>query len=144
MKHLAVFFATLFILATMNPAVALADQRGRGYAGLGIYFDETFFPVYVKENDTTSVNTVSSVTATESGLGFNTYTTLGYVFWHNSVIFGLTYNAYSLTTKRPNIVDGDTGKKETTTESMLGPTLGWLNGRFRTLITYFVKGEKKL
>ena len=140
MKHLFLFYIILAL-----SLVAHADQRGNGSRGgaLGIYFDETFFPVYVNKNDTTSITAPPGV-ATESGLGFDTYTTLGYVFWNSRALFGLTYNVYSLQTKRANVETGDSGLNEKTKDIKFGPTIGWFNGGFRVLFTFFVSGEKEL
>lgn len=117
-----------------------AQSRG-GAGGYGIYLEETFFPVYVNQNDTSAITT--SRVADEKGLGFDTRTTLGYMFLGGSLMFGLTYNYYNLSTKRPNVSGGDPGLKETTNESQFGPTLGWFSGGFRTLFTFFVAGEKE-
>lgn len=134
---LLVSISTIFIL----PANA---QYGGGSTASGgpYYFEETFFPLYVDKNDTTSITTSPGV-ATETGLGFDFRTTLGYIFW-DSMLVGLSYNYYTLSTKRPNVQGGDAGLKETTADNKFGPTIGWINGGFRTLFTFFVSGSKEV
>lgn len=131
------------IMITLISLPAFAQGRGTAGGGMGyLYFEETFFPVYVNKNDTTSV-TDSPGVATETGLGFDGRTTLGYALG-GSVLIGFTYDTYRLTTKRPNVVGGDTGLEETTSRSEYGPTLGFLNGGFRLLGTLFVGGVNQV
>lgn len=94
------------------------------------------------KNDTTSI-TGSPGVASETGLGFDTRTTLGYVFGQ-SFLLGLTYNNYSLATDRKNVSGGSPGLKQTTAENQFGPTIGWLNGGFRAMFTMFMSGNKEV
>jgi hypothetical protein len=94
------------------------------------------------KNDTTSFNTAPGV-AMESGTGFDFRTTLGYIFG-GSYVVGLTYNMYSLTTNRASVVGGSSGLNETTKQSEMGPTVGYISGGWRYLLTYFISGTKSL
>jgi hypothetical protein len=131
--------ASVFI-STLTGSVVLAQSHGG--SGGNIYIEETFFPKYVDKNDTTSI-TGSPGVASETGLGFDTRTTLGYVFGQ-SFLFGLTYNNYSLATDRKNVSGGSPGLKQTTAENQFGPTIGWLNGGFRATFTMFMSGNKEV
>lgn len=127
-------------------AWAQGSSRTSGHGGAStynIYFDETFFPVYVDKNDTTSINTAPGV-ATETGLGFDTHTTIGYMFFGDSLVVGLSYNYYRLTTKRANVPGGDSGLNETTVDWQFGPSVGWLYGGFRALVMFYVSGNKNV
>lgn len=132
-------------LVTISIISTSAFAQGRGGGGGGpshVYFEETFFPVYVNKNDTTSV-TESPGVATETGLGYDARTTLGYAF-NGSLLVGFTYNMYRLTTKRANVEGGDSGFEQTTSRSEYGPTLGYLNGGFRLLGTVFLGGSQQI
>ncbi len=137
MKRIYLIISILFF-----SSVSYAQSRS-GTSGYGIYLEETFFPVYVNENDTTAVTNSTTDVADEKGLGFYTRTTLGYMLFGGSWMIGLTYNYYTLTTKRAAVAGGDEGLKESTNESQFGPTIGWFSGGFRTLFTFFVSGEKE-
>jgi hypothetical protein len=130
-----------FAISLISSPAARAQSRGAGGAtpGVGFYFDETFFPVYVSKVDTSSV-TDSSV-PTESGWGFDTRTTLGYAFW-DTLLVGLTYNYYHLKTARPNVPGGTPQLDETTTHDEFGPTIGYVQSGWRALLTVFVGGKK--
>lgn len=136
MKRSLLFFFAALQLLTFVPQVSQAAGRGGG----GFFLDETFFPVYVNSNDTTSFNTAPGV-ATQSGLGFDFRTTLGYLFGGNYLL-GFTYNTYSLSTTRAAVDGGDSGLEETTTQSEMGPTLGYVKNGWRILATYFISGTK--
>jgi hypothetical protein len=125
----------VIVLASLTSAFA-ADSKG----STGFYLDETFLPKLVDKNDTTSYTDTPGA-ASETGLGFDTKTTLGYVF-SGSWFVGATYNSYSLTTSRSNRVGGDSGLDETTELNYLGPTLGWLTGGWRVMATAVISGEK--
>src|SRR5206468_3514652 len=51
---------------------------------------------------------------------------------------------YHLNTKRPNVEGGDSGLDETTSKSEFGPTLGYLNGGWRVLLTMFMSGTQEV
>src|SRR4051794_23797323 len=110
----------------MIPQFALARSGNAG----GIYFDETLFPVYVNRNDTGSITGPPGV-ATESGLGYDSRTTLGYAFLNHSLLVGATYNLYHLQTKRDYVSGGDSGLDQTTEHTEWGPTLGYLGENWR-------------
>jgi len=126
------------VLALVNFTSTSAQAAGR--SGGGFFIDETFLPIMVNKNDTTSFYNAPGV-ATESGTGYDFRTTVGYVFGGNYVV-GLTYNMYSLTTTRASVVGGDSGMNEKTTRSEMGPTVGYINNGWRALMTYFISGEK--
>jgi hypothetical protein len=130
----------LIILVTAFSLPAFAQTRSQG----NIYFEETFFPEYVNRNDTTSQTTAPGV-ATEKGLGYDLRTTIGYLWFAQSFLTGLTFNLYNLKTDRPNVVGADPGLDETTKDNRLGLTLGWLaKTGFRFLGTFFVSGTKEV
>lgn len=136
MKQL-ISYATFFVLF-MSAIPALAQSRNGGF-----YVDATLFPVYVNRNDTRSVTSSPGV-ATESGLGYDTRTTLGYTLNGGALLVGVTYNLYRLQTKRSFVDGGDSGLDETTENTQWGPTLGWLPGNWRVLFTYFMSGKKSV
>lgn len=132
MRQLLSFFtATLFISS-------MAYAQGKG-GGSGVYFDTTFIPKIVNKNDTESF-TESPGAATETGSGVDSKTTLGVVM--GGWFVGATYNYYSLSTKRSNRVGGDAGLKESTTNTQLGATVGWIGASWRFLGTAILSGEK--
>jgi hypothetical protein len=123
----------------MSALPVMAQSHGAN----GFYLETNLFPVYVNRNDTRSVTSDPGV-ATESGLGYDTRTTLGYTLMNHSLLVGVTYNLYHLQTKRANVEGGDSGLDETTDNSQYGPTLGWLPGNWRFLFTYFMSGKKSV
>jgi hypothetical protein len=64
---------------------------------------------------------------------------LGYVL--HDVLIGLTYNMYSVNTKRPYTAD-NSGLETATSKSEFGPTLGYFLGNWRMALTYFVNASK--
>jgi hypothetical protein len=129
------YFATLLFLCL--PSVGLAQSGGSS----GTSVEISLLPVLVNRNDTRSVTTDPGV-ATESGFGYDTRTTIGYEFSGRNWLVGLTYNLYSLKTKRAFVEGGDSGLDETTDNTQWGPTIGWLPGNWRLLLTYFTSGKK--
>lgn len=108
-----------------------------------VYFEQTFFPVYVKKNDGASIGggaTTGSV-PTESGLGYDLRTTLGYYSMEYGIFFGGTYNTYSVDTKRAKTTAD--GLKTSTEKTEYGLTLGYINGGFKLFYTHFLNAEKK-
>jgi hypothetical protein len=130
--------------AVVGSAAAFQNPRSStdGLNPSAIYFEETFFPVYVNHNDTRSVTGQPGV-ATESGLGYDLRTTLGYALW-GKFLLGITYNLYHLNTKRPNIVGGSNGLNETTDKGEYGPTLGLLSHNWRAMATVFLGGSQSV
>ncbi len=128
-------FIALFIGLVLIPAHAETRQKQ-------FYLEETFFPNYVYSNDTNSVTTSPGV-ATESGIGYQVRSTIGYVAW-GKLLLGLTYNYYNLHTNRPYIAGGDSSLDETTTKSEWGPSLGYFFGPLRLIFTYFLEGEQQV
>lgn len=135
---LPLLLLSLFTLTTQNANAA------RGGGGSGFYIDETFFPVYVNRNDMESFTPGDTTqVATESGVGADMRTTLGYTF-SNQLVVGLTYNYYSLTTTRAAVNGGSDGLSEKTSKSEYGPTIGYDFGNFRMLLTYFLSASKQM
>ncbi|MGZ3722908.1 MAG: hypothetical protein ACXVA9_08270 [Bdellovibrionales bacterium] len=136
----------LICLTLLLSQFASAESYGGGGGGAGtsgkFYIEETFFPVYVKKNEaqTSSGNLPNQNIGTESGIGYDLRTTLGYVAWEN-VLFGLSYNMYSLSTSRPTTSDFD-GYTSTTKKTEFGPTVGYLANSWRFMLTYFAFAEK--
>ncbi len=107
-----------------------------------LYIEETFFPVYVRINNAEKDlgGSTSGAVPTESGLGFDFRTTVGYTFT-TGIILGLTYNYYKVSTSRP--AEGVWESLEKTVgKSELGPTVGYSLGTWKFLLTYFISGEK--
>jgi len=129
------FYATFLILILSGWSVSAQSNSS------GLYVETSLFPVYVNRNDTRSVTTSPGV-ATESGLGYDTRTTIGFPFFGRSLLLGLTYNLYHLKTERGYIEGGDSGLEETTEHTQWGPTVGWLKGNWRFIFTYFTGGKK--
>jgi hypothetical protein len=129
------YFATLLCLCL--PLMGSAQSGGSSGASVEI----SLLPVLVNRNDTRSVTTAPGV-ATEIGFGYDTRTTLGYEFAGRNWLVGLTYNLYSLKTKRGFVEGGDSGLDESTDNTQWGPTIGWLPGNWRLLLTYFTSGKK--
>jgi hypothetical protein len=138
MRQTILFLGAIFAL--INFTSTSAQAAGRSGGGGGFFIDETFFPIMVNKNDTSSFYNAPGV-ATESGTGYDFRTTLGYVFG-GSYVVGLTYNMYSLTTSRASVVSGDSGMNEKTIRSEMGPTVGYINNGWRVLLTYFISGDK--
>lgn len=131
---------TLFIfLVACSITAHGATNRGKGS---GFFMEETFVPVFVNNNDTTSFNTAPGV-AVRSGTGSDLRTTLGSIF-ADQFIVGFTYNAYNLTTQRPAVEGGDSSERETTQRSEYGPTLGYTRNGWRLLLTSFLSGSKQV
>ncbi len=122
-------------MALLISSVSFAQKGGGG----GVYFEATLIPKIVNKNDTSSY-TESPGAATETGSGMDTKTTLGAVL--GGWFVGATYNHYSLSTKRSNRVGGDSGLKESTTNTQLGATIGWIGANWRFLGTAILSGEK--
>lgn len=144
----------LGLLAFCTPAQSFASSyggygRGTGGAKNGVYFEETFFPVYVNKNDSdipygdppVGGSPVSNGSIdTESGLGVDSRTTLGYV-WQN-ILIGITYNYYNLSSSLPAASAANLGHTTTTKRYELGPTLGYFLGNWRFAFTYFMDATK--
>jgi len=132
-----------FLLASFCILSSLPSFAAPGNAS-GFFFDETFVPVYVNKNDVESLTPGDNTqVATESGLGFDTRTTLGYTF-SSQFIIGLTYNMYSITTSRDAVNGGLEGLNEKTQKSEYGPTVGYNFGNWRVLLTYFLSSTRQV
>jgi hypothetical protein len=127
----------VFLASLLFGSFAFAESSMGGH---GIYFEENLFPVFVNRNDTGSI-TDSPGVATESGIGYDSRTTLGLVLGSHFLV-GATYNTYHLQTKRDAVASGDSGLDETTEKNQFGPTIGWLGNNWRFLVTYFTTGKK--
>lgn len=139
LRLLPVLITSLCLLATEK------SQAARGGGNSGFFLEETFFPVYVNKSDTQSFDPAGTPTevATESGLGFDFRTTLGYTF-SSQLIVGMTYNIYNLTTTRAAVNGGLDGLNEKTQKSEYGPTIGYLSGNWRMLLTYFLAASRQV
>lgn len=135
---------TLFLLGLLlvqsNPA--LANSSGNNQRSKGVYFEETFFPVYVLKNDTESPagGSATKDVPTQTGWGLDARTTLGYVW--SRFLFGVTYNYYHVRSSRP-LTDDYEGLKETTAKNEWGATAGVLAGHWRMTVTYIFAANKK-
>ena len=133
MRKLKLFLSTVILWAL--PSTSYSQ----------LYIEETFFPVYVKKNDVAMSEiggSVSGVVPTESGIGYDFRTTIGYTFTNN-IILALSYNLYSVTSSRPS-EGGQDAIERTLSKNELGPTVGYTLGAWRFLLTYFVNAEKSL
>ncbi|OQW49405.1 MAG: hypothetical protein A4S09_12005 [Proteobacteria bacterium SG_bin7] len=112
------------------------------FASAQLYIEETFFPVYVKKNDISNElgGAVTGSVPTESGIGFDFRTTIGYTFT-TGIILGLTYNYYGVNTSRP-AQGGFEAATRVVGKSELGPAVGYSLGTWKFLLCYFVSGEK--
>lgn len=139
MKHTK--FALLICLTFGLSQFATAGERSTTADSGSFYIEETFFPVYVKKNDAQSSagGSTTKTIPTESGLGYDFRTTMGYV-WSN-IVFGATFNYYSVNTSRPLTSDYE-GLKTSTTKTDLGPTVGYVLGGWRAMFTYFIYATK--
>lgn len=141
MKQIQLLPLFLIILSLLSSQNSLAAGHSSGGGGGNFFIDETFIPVYVNRNDTNSFTTAPGV-ATESGLGFDFRTTLGYTFG-GTFLVGATYNYYSLSTSQAAIAGGDDGFTDKNVKSEYGPTIGYINNGWRFLFTYFLSGTKQ-
>lgn len=106
-----------------------------------VYFEETFFPVYVAKNDAENPGggSTSQAVPTESGLGYDLRTTLGYIYSFG-LVTGLSFNYYSVDTSRPQTTLE--GLKTSTKKSEIGLTLGYLLGGWKFMATYLLDAQK--
>ncbi len=109
----------------------------------GVYFEETFFPVFVSRNDqeNDAGGSATRDVPTQTGWGIDSRTTLAYVW--SRILVGVTFNYYNVRSSRPRTADLE-GLKEVTDKQELGPTLGFLGGRWRFTATYFLTATKTL
>ncbi len=104
------------------------------------YFDETFFPVYVQKNTTLNDaggSQTSPGVSTESGIGYDLRTTLGFALW-NKMLVGFTYNYYKLGSSREAIANGSDGVENSDVKTEYGPSIGYLSTHWRFVFTYFL------
>lgn len=136
------FFIFLTLFGAVRPSFA-ADSGGTKGRAEGFYFEETFFPVFVSRNDeeNDAGGSATRDVPTQTGWGIDTRTTLAYVW--NRVLLGATFNYYNVRSSRPRTEDLE-GMKEVTDKQELGPTLGFLGGRWRLTATYFLTATKTL
>lgn len=140
MKHTVAYALILSYSFLALPNAAQGQARGPNSQNR-FYFEETFFPVYVSKNDANNVagGAATKSVPTESGLGYDARTTLGYIW--NNVLFGLTFNLYQVDTSRARTADYE-GLNSETSKQEFGPTLGYILGNWRFALTYFVSGSK--
>lgn len=138
LKALIFFTVSSFVW----PAWPSSSSSGGGRS-FGVYFEETFFPVFISRNDeeNDAGGSVSKSVPTQTGWGIDTRTTLGYVY--NGILVGGTFNYYDVRSSRPRTSDLE-GLTEVTDKQEVGPTLGYLGGHWRFLITYFLSATKTL
>jgi len=108
-----------------------------------VYIEANVAPIFVKKNNSESDagGSVSASVSTESGLGYDARFTAGYVAWQQ-VMFGLSYNTYSVNTTRSRTTGSD-GLTTSTTRTDFGPTVAWLVGGWRFAFTYIFSAQKK-
>ncbi len=119
-----------------------SSSGGKGQRNQGVYVEETLFPVYVLKNDTESQAGGSATKAvpTQTGWGIDSRTTLGYVW--ESILLGLTYNYYNVSSSRPRTDDYE-GLSELTKKDEFGATFGYLATHMRYTFTYFFMANKE-
>lgn len=131
------FLSLGFTMIAFSSFQAHAEPGG----GSGFYFEETFFPVYKGENNTNSSSPGSpSPAAVESTTGFDSRTTVGYVLG-KGLLIGATYNFGNVKVKR-DATSLDESLDETIKNSEFGPTVGWVGGNWKILLTYFTSGTR--
>lgn len=130
---------SLIVFLTYSTAWAQNSNSSKGKQG--VYFEETFFPVYVMKNDTESPAGGSATKAvpTQTGWGFDARTTLGYVW--SGALLGLTYNYYDVRSSRPRTDDYE-GLSEYTGKREIGVSVGYLASHMRYVFTYLFMAEK--
>lgn len=135
----------LILCLTVLPCNKTHAQAGGGTtSGAGsIYIEETFFPIYVHNNDgvTKAGGHGTQDVAVESGFGWDLHTTLGYVAW-DQLLLGVSWGYYHVKTSRPATATAD-GLNASLDKKEFGPTIGWLNGGFRIALTYFIWATKE-
>jgi hypothetical protein len=125
MKHFnPILFSALLSINFLCLFLGPEAKAARGDSG--VYFDETFFPVYVNKVESSTFPDATSAPTT--GIGTDLRSTLGYVF-SNKVFVGATYNLYNLTVSRDTVAGASAalaagGEEETTSRSEFGPTVG--------------------
>ncbi len=134
------FFVVMIAVLLIFPQ-AFAQSKSGKMGASGFYFEETFMPLVVGVTNTRNAGNAGA--AKETGSGFDSKTTLGYVFG-GAWFVGLTSNSYTLTTKRSNRVGGDEGKKEKTQNSQMGATVGYLHNNWRFMFTSYLSGKKSV
>ncbi len=135
LRHFCTILGIFFVLY-YTPATAQSTV-----GGTGIYFEETFFPEFVDKFDPTLIDAANPNGPNDTGLGFNTNTTLGYAIV-NTWLIGFTYSYKSISTER-SASGTIEGLKTDLTETKLGATVGWLGTNARLLATFFLSGNKK-
>ncbi len=134
--------AFLSVLLTCFQASPSGSSSSKGRSS-GVYLEETFFPVFVSRNDqeNDAGGSATRDVPTQTGWGLDTRTTLAYVW--SSVLLGVTFNYYNVNSSRPRTADLE-GLTEVTDKQELGPTLGYLGGHWRFMLTYFLTATKTL
>lgn len=132
----------LTVLTTCFPAWTESGGSSKGRSQ-GVYFEETFFPVFVSRNDqeNDAGGSATRDVPTQTGWGIDTRTTLAYVW--NGIMLGATFNYYNVNSSRPRTADLE-GMKEVTDKQEIGPTLGYLGGHWRFMFSYFLSASKTL
>lgn len=121
-----------------------ASSRSSSSKGHGtVFLDLTFAPVMKSDNSgmengdgARSKNINLNATS-----GSDLRGTLGF-FLGEHILVGATYNSYSDSVKRDATTDYNSSEQHTT-KTEYGPTLGFVNGGFRLVGTYFMSGTKK-
>lgn len=132
----------ILLMVLLTYSTVWAQQSGaKGQRNQGVYVEETFFPVYVSKNDTESQagGSATKDVPTQTGWGWDTRTTLGYV-WQGFLLGG-TYNYYNVRSSRPRTDDYE-GLNEVTDKQELGATIGYLASHMRYTFTYFFSANK--
>ena len=145
MKQQTFTISKAFLLLILNvaPQSGWAQRSSGATGGNQFYFEETFFPVYVSKNDAVSDagGGNNQAVPTESGLGFDTRTTFGGIW--NNLLYGLTFNYFSVNSSRPRTADFE-GLDFTTKKLEWGPTIGYFLGSWRFTLTYFLSATKEV
>jgi hypothetical protein len=131
----------LVAIASSAPAFAIGSPSTT--TGDAVYFEETFFPVYVSKNDAQSPagGGDGKSVPTERGFGYDARTTLGYIY--SGVLLGLTYNSFNETTNRNTTPDYE-GKHFHDSKIMWGVTVGYFLGNVRLTYTHFLSAKRNV
>lgn len=129
------------MLALACAGAAESSGGEKGSPSSAVYFEETFFPVYVSKNDTETPagGSAKKDVPTQTGWGVDTRTTLGYVW--RGILLGATYNYFNVSSARPRTGDYE-GLNELTSRQEWGVTLGFFLGHWRLTFTDFFNASK--
>lgn len=131
---------TKFYIFGMLCALTSAQLINNAHAG--VYFEESFAPLYTSENDgALSATPAPAETKPVAGLGYDLRTTAGYKFADRFLI-GATLNYIRLPLHRDVVAGGAPAQDLKSTDLEFGPTVGYVFKGWHVSGTYFLTGKK--